>query len=252
MATKELTPRQQEIRKLMDQGKTPAEVAKKLKITDNAVYQQLRRIRETLGTPKASGSKPKASSSKGTTARRQSTRKPAAPAAPRPAAEQRTMTPLQAVHARRDEINSTLKDARDEQAAAVKALESANETLAKAEGRFADELAQLDAAEAALRGEKPAAKRNGSGSRKAGAKAAANGAQAAPPAAEATATAEPEPEPAPAAVAEPQALAEDVDEPHEDEAALVGAETDPAEFERPGVPVDPDFDQSGAEGEFGE
>lgn len=255
MATKQLTPRQQEIVKLMDQGKTPTEVAKRLKITDNAVYQHLRRIRQVHGTPKAkaNGAKPtkattKASTTKRTTTRRASGRnlplppkpKPAAPA-PQPQAA-RHMTPLQAIRARRDEIDGTLKEVRHEAERAAKAATTADEARKTAEARFKDELAQLEAAEAALTGTKaPAAKKNGAGSKRAGKQAAAQAAESAPAAATAAPAPTPEPETAPAtaAAAEP---GEEPDVPAPDE-ALVGAGEQ--EYERPGVPVDPEFDQSG-------
>lgn len=139
----ELTDRQQEIQVLLDQDKTPGEIAKALGITENAVYQHLRRMREKLGTTTPRRRSPQ----------RQSTRKAAAPSAP--TAEPRNMTPLQAIRARKAIIEHDLKAARTEVATAEKMLANAQEALAKREQTHADELRQLDNAEAALTG-KPA------------------------------------------------------------------------------------------------
>lgn len=55
---KKLTPRQQEIKNLLDEGLTPSEVGKKAKpkITANAVYMTIRRIEEKGHTVKVTES----------------------------------------------------------------------------------------------------------------------------------------------------------------------------------------------------
>lgn len=44
-----LTATQQEIAKMLDQGKTPDQIAQKRKVSTNAIYQQIRRIRAAQG-----------------------------------------------------------------------------------------------------------------------------------------------------------------------------------------------------------
>lgn len=147
MAQKELTPRQQEIKALMQDGKRVPEIAKKLKISENAVYQQLRRMRDTKpgAAPKASAAaKPKAAR-----------KAPAAPA-PEPVVETvvRESTPLQAVRARRAAIKAALQETGTAHAEAERAAKAAKEAHEKAAAKHADELKQLDAAEGALVGKK--------------------------------------------------------------------------------------------------
>jgi hypothetical protein len=252
-----LTPRQQEIKSLLDKGKSAKQIAKSLKISENAVHQHKRRMGIT-----GNAAKPAATRSRSTTRRsgsgggsqrtrtratggRQSRSTPRP--TPAPAAAPAHVTPLQSVRHRRDEINHELRDVRTEHENAVKAAEKAAEVLAKAESRYADELKQLDAAEAALTGKAPepakparqaSRSRNGSGSKgqgKAAAEKVAEGTPAAPLAAEAP---DPEPEPTPAEAAA------------QDEAAE--APDSDQEFERPGVPVDPEFEQAEAAAAFGE
>ena len=156
MATN-LTPRQQEIVDLQKQGNNAKQIAAKLGITENAVYQQLRRAR------KGGAAKPKAKN-----AGRKSAAKPAAsqaPAAtPAPAAanrqvksEPRVMTPLQAIRARRNEVAEGLREAEAEVTAAEKALKQATEARDKIQAKVTPELTQLDNAEAALKAVQEAA-----------------------------------------------------------------------------------------------
>src|SRR3954453_13013155 len=88
MAKAQLTERQQEIVDLLEQDKTPTEIGKKLKISTNGVYQQMRRIRKIPGY-KSSGNTSGAASS-GTTRKaglsgRKSSRTSARASTPRPA-----------------------------------------------------------------------------------------------------------------------------------------------------------------------
>ena len=55
-----LTERQQQIKGLLKQGKSAKEIGKDLDISENAVYQQIRRMRkagENVGTKRATGSR---------------------------------------------------------------------------------------------------------------------------------------------------------------------------------------------------
>lgn len=152
----QLTERQQEIKGLLEQGLSASAIAKKLNISTNAIYQQIRRIRAAGGKVGTSngGSKGKASGG------RQSSRtQAAAPPAPKPQAEQRVATPLQAIRARRSEIEAELKASASELLAANKAAEAAKEAHAKREQKHGVELTNLEAAERAVKGEKPKAAR---------------------------------------------------------------------------------------------
>jgi IS30 family transposase len=144
-----LTERQQQIKDLMEQGQKPDEIAKKLGITTNAIYQQLRRMR---GGAKKTGRK---SARKPQAPARGGSRLPAAPPAPAPA----HITPLQAVRARRDEIKHEVRDCDQAVAAARRALDAAIAQSEKVAARHKEELKALDKAEAVLR---PQASSNGS------------------------------------------------------------------------------------------
>lgn len=164
MATTQLTERQKQVQDLVKDGKSPAEIGTALGITTNGVYQQLRRIRELTGkskpkatTKKASGAKPAAAKSGRSSARKPAatpaaTPKPAATPAPAPTPVAKPLTPLQAVRAQRDEVTASLKQAEQDvkNAQAVLArVEAARDKLAE---KVAPQVAQLDAAEAALQG----------------------------------------------------------------------------------------------------
>lgn len=244
-----LTPRQQEIKSLLDKGKSAKQIAKSLKISENAVHQHKRRMGITGSKPAASSSNRRSGSGGGSkrtrtraTGGRQSRATQPRPA-PAPAAPAH-VTPLQSVRHRRDEINHELRDVRAEHEQAVKAAERAAEVLAKAEARYADELKQLDAAEAALTGKapepakpsrQPSRSRNGSGAK-------GQGKQATEKAAEA-----PSGGPGGAATLAAHVTGTTPEDAAEDEAA-----EGPQEFERPGVPSDPEFEQAEAAAAFGE
>jgi hypothetical protein len=160
MAKSQLTPRQKEIKGLQKQGKNAREIAAELGITENAVYQQLRRARQVTGEAKPAAAKPKAKAA--AKSGRKSAAKPAATAAvaatPAPAAanrqvksEPRVMTPLQAIRARRDEASKGLRDAEAAVTEAKRALAKAEETRDKIQAKVTPELTQLDNAEAALK-----------------------------------------------------------------------------------------------------
>lgn len=248
-----LTPRQQQIKKLLDQGKKAKQIANQLGISENAVHQHKRRMKDAGGSKPATATRSRAQSSgtKRTQSRTAATPRRPAPAPAKPA-EARPVTPLQAVRHRRQEITHALKDVREEHEAAIKAVEHAREQREKAEARYADELNQLDAAERALTGELPAptpgtlaepirtpaapAKSAGKsgGRRRNGGKVAAEAAPADTGAATQLA-AEPE-------AAEPEATAQDAAAEAPDE-PLIGEE-------RPGVPTLSEFDQPEADAAF--
>lgn len=150
MTQKQLTPRQQEIKALVQEGMKVPEVALKLNISQNAVYQQLRRMRAA----KPGAAKKAAAES----ASRAAAKKAAAPTAgaPKPAPVVETVvreqTPLQAVRARRAAIKDAVKDTADALAVANGALREAQAAYDKAQAKHADELKALDKAESALTG----------------------------------------------------------------------------------------------------
>jgi hypothetical protein len=161
-----LTDRQKQIADLLDKGKTPAEIAKALKITENAVYQQRRRIRQANGEKPARTAR-RVGRTSAPKAARKSTRKSAATrsrrstrrAVPKPSPELGNVlgtiklpTPLQAIRSRRDEIKQSVKHLADAARDAERAAKAAQEAHDKALAKHTDELAQLDAAEAALTG----------------------------------------------------------------------------------------------------
>lgn len=157
MAKSQLTPRQKEIKGLQKQGKNAREIAAELGITENAVYQQLRRARQVTGEakPAAAKPKPKAAAKSGRKSAAKPAAKPAVATAPVAAApvksEPRAMTPLQAIRARRDEVTKGLREAEATETAAERALKQAREAREKIAAKVAPELTQLDNAEAALK-----------------------------------------------------------------------------------------------------
>lgn len=204
MAKSQLTERQQEIKNLMDKGRTPAEIGEALDITTNAVYQQLRRMSNRSGKPAAkSTTKAKTASkpaAKRTPAKRAPAKRPSRPTpapAPAPAPEPRVMTPLQAIRARRTEIESVVKESKATLDAAVKAANAAKETHEKLVGQRRDELSALEKAEAAITGRPvikaaPKTQRQSGGKQSPAASAKGNGKPATPavaPPAEAPASA---------------------------------------------------------------
>lgn len=149
----QLTERQQQIVGLQKEGKTAPQIAEALSITTNAVYQQIRRMRGGAAKPKAAKkSGPKSAGTK-TTASSGTTGTANVTATPTPAP--RPLTPLQSLRSRRDEISADIKEAQSERDAALRTYAKAQESLEKLSGRYAEELARLDAAEHALKGTSP-------------------------------------------------------------------------------------------------
>jgi transposase len=137
----QLTERQQDIKNRLENGDKADKIAKDLGISTNAVYQQIRRMRNAGNAPaKKSG--------------RQSARKLAAAPAIQQAVlgQARAMTPLQAIRARRDEIKAELKATESAVLDAERTLKSASEAHEKASTKRAEEIKQLDSAESALTG----------------------------------------------------------------------------------------------------
>src|SRR5438309_5012821 len=153
-----LTDRQQQINKLLKEGKTPKAIGEQLGISENAVYQQRRRIKAALAektTPAKTGNG-KASNAKTAKAapakqgaklkRQRATRQgpklsivPTAPA-----------DPLTEVKRRRAEVEATLSEAKAALDSAGKAHEAAQKTFAEAEGKVKPELERLIAVEGLL------------------------------------------------------------------------------------------------------
>jgi transposase len=136
----QLTERQQDIKNRLENGDKADKIAKDLGISTNAVYQQIRRMRNAGNAPAKKGG-------------RQSARKSAAPAIQQAVPSQaRAMTPLQAIRARRDEIKAELKATESAVLDAERTLKSASEAHEKASTKRAEEIKQLDSAESALTG----------------------------------------------------------------------------------------------------
>lgn len=236
-----LTERQQQIDKLLKDGRTPKQIGEQLGISENAVYQQRRRIKAAASSKRSS--KPAASK---TTQAKRPTQKPRPAASPAAGnGHERSADPLAEVRRRKAEIDSLLSGAKATLSEAAKAHESAQKAYDDAEGKVKVELERLGAVEALLTGKlKPP---------KPGRKAKAEEPKAEEPKAEAEAQPEPkaeaQPEPEPEAepepaVAAPEASAQDEaaeapDEPTEVPSASNGS----GEEERPGVPSVPEFTQ---------
>jgi chromosome segregation ATPase len=172
---KELTPRQQEIKALTEQGMNAPKIAKKLKITENAVYQHLRAIRG--GAKKSSSSRPKRRTA---TARRQSSRTrtpaPAVPAAPA-TAEELLRQEIDGAQAGVSDLKGQIKAHQDEITQAEKQIEA---LTAEAE-RKGDVLAVLTGKKVARDKPKPTAarKRSSAATKATGQSGAGKGTQAA-------------------------------------------------------------------------
>lgn len=151
MARNELTPRQKEISDLIKQGQKAPQIAKKLKISENAVYQNIRRMRAAGNAPKTtkasgSGSKSaKRSTAKASSTRRQSgrtvrTARPApAPVKVTVTAEELLQSEIGAVEQQVAEQAAIVAEAK----AAIEAAEAATVELNAERERKADVLAVL-------------------------------------------------------------------------------------------------------------
>lgn len=176
MAAAELTPRQKEIKALKDQGKTAKQIAKKLKITENAVYQQLRRIKSGGGGAKKSGGS-KATGQKAASSGRKSggnTRQRQAPVAVKP------QTAQEILKAEVEETTAAIKAQQDRVAEAEATITEANakvEELKVELSRREDTLAVLTGEKRAqaIPQPKPAAAKTGSAAKSSGRQSGSKG-----------------------------------------------------------------------------
>lgn len=243
-----LTERQQEIKTLLDQGKTPREVGEALGISENAVYQHRRRMQgkstKASTTTRRRGSAKRAdegtrvrAEAARSTARKSSGRKrsqrtstqrhlTAVQATPEP----QPMDPLTAVRHRRDALNEQVAQTKASLDEIAKLHQEAQKAHDTAVSKVKTELDQLAAAEALLTGKlKPPERRP----RKAEAKPEPETAPA------------PEPEPEVTTPPMPEADAQDDAAEAPDEPTEVPANGQPEE-ERPGVPTLSEFKQEDA------
>lgn len=129
MAQVELTPRQQEIKKLLKQGKNANAIADALGITTNAVYQQIRRIRASGGSASTGSSRSKANANgkgKAKKSGRQSARKSPV-SKPKPKAEPVTAQAL---------LTSEIQAANEAKTEASAAIDSLKGQIAEQETRI--------------------------------------------------------------------------------------------------------------------
>jgi hypothetical protein len=229
-----LTERQQQIKGLLDKGKTPKEVGDALGISENAVYQQRRRIKQASGNGSAPAKRTSARKNTRKTSTRKTSQRPARRQAPAAPATQvttaRPADPLSEVQRRKAEIDAQLSSAKTTLDEAAAAHETAQKAYDEAEGGVKQELERLTAVEALLTGKlqppKPQAKRNRT-------------------------TPAPAPAPAPAPEPEPEqiaaeAAAQDQAAEAPDEPTAVPASDNGSDEERPGVPTVPEFAQEDA------
>jgi transposase len=181
---KELTPRQQEIKALTEQGKSAVQIAKKLGISDNGVYQHLRAIRG--GAKKSSGStsrsSARASGGRQSARRRTRTRTAASRPAPTPAApataEELLRQEIDGAQAGVSDLKGQIKGHQDEIARAEKEIEALTAEI----DRKGDVLAVLTGKKVARDKPKPTAakpKRSSGAKAASGQSGAGKGAQAA-------------------------------------------------------------------------
>lgn len=143
-----LTERQQEIKALQDQGKTPREIAEALGITVNGIYQQLRRM-------KAGGAKPSTAKKPAAKPAIKASPAKAPPAPPAHSLPPREMTPLAAIRARKQAIERQLKESASAVSAAAAHLTKTNEGHGTLVAKHAEELRQLEVAEGVITGQVP-------------------------------------------------------------------------------------------------
>ena len=236
-----LTDRQQQIKALLDKGKTPKEIGQQLKISENAVYQQRRRIKqaEDAKAPAAKATtttKAKAKPGKAKPAKAKPGSRATAEVA---AAVVKAADPISEVRRRKAEIDAMLHGVKATLDEATRAYEAAQKAHDTAEAKVRPELERLAAVEALLTGKlappKPQRRKP------------ANKTEPAPEA-QAPEGAKVEPQAQPVAVAQDEA-AEAPDEPTEVPASQNGGgeqHSNGTAEERPGVPSVPEFEQEDA------
>lgn len=164
---KELTPRQQEVKALTEKGQGAAAIAKRLGISENAVYQHLRAIR---GGPKQSGgSRPKRR-------QRATSRRQSAPTPPRtPAtAEELLRSEIDLANASKAQAKAQIEELKKEIAQAESAITTLDAEIAT-KGDVLDVLTGKKVAQA----KRPARKRPSRGKQASGQSSAKGGSKAA-------------------------------------------------------------------------
>jgi hypothetical protein len=211
-ATTDLTPRQKEIKALLDKDFTPTEVADKLGVSSNAIYQHLRRMKKApkaskaRTSPRKPGTRRAAARKRPSRAKRTTARAPALGERGTAVLASGTLlkphTPLQVIRNRKDEIEAAVKHSAAVVAEDEKGYLTSKERHETLVTKNKEELRRLDIAEQALQGKivKPAPKRQRPA-------ASTNGQPPVPPPApepNARPDAKPEPTPAPVATVPPK------------------------------------------------
>jgi hypothetical protein len=143
-ATNGLTERQTEIKKLLDDMKTPGQIAVELGVTESAIYGHLRRMREnghSVGSPGKTVRR-------ATRSRKQNTGRPTLAVG----SPVKIATPLQAIRARKEELERELRAAEKTVDDTKRAYVAAEDALVQLNERHSSELHNLTAAEDALIG----------------------------------------------------------------------------------------------------
>lgn len=164
MAEPTLTARQKEVVALVNGGKTAKEIAAKLKISENGVYQQLRRLRKIGALPKTASSGRK-SARKGGRAAKKRTQPRLTTTTPSPSGNGNAavasaigkLDPVTVVRTRLTEVKSEIAD-----------HNRAADEAVKAASALGDEQKRLEKGLTALTGRRPlTVRRNNGGARKA-------------------------------------------------------------------------------------
>jgi hypothetical protein len=159
-----LTERQQEIVDLQKQGKKPSEIAEKLGISTNAVYQQIRRMRGGKGGAKSGRQSARKAPATPTTA-------PTPAPAPAAAPDLSDLDPAKVLKARRQAIEAEIKANEAERTAIDKEQERVHKRTGDTIAKLKDELTRVEQTEGVLSGslvahakpkpKAPAAKKSG-------------------------------------------------------------------------------------------
>lgn len=163
MAEPTLTARQKEVVALVNGGKTAKEIAAKLKISENGVYQQLRRLRKIGALPKTASSGRK-SARKGGRAAKKRTQPRLTTTTPSPSGNGNAavasaigkLDPVTVVRTRLTEVKSEIAD-----------HNRAADEAVKAASALGDEQKRLEKGLTALTGRPLTVRRNNGGARKA-------------------------------------------------------------------------------------
>jgi hypothetical protein len=175
----QLTERQQQVADLVKQGKKAKEIGNVLGISENAVYQQLRKIRAAGGT--RSTGQTRSSNARSTASRSRSR----AAAAPKPAADpiEPVVMPEDALSVRRRNIEAELKATKNRQTEADSTYKALTAECERATASLTAELERIKNAELALTGKlapaapkpRPSRKRPSSARKRSGSSAKGSG-----------------------------------------------------------------------------